>query len=213
MKKGFNENIMTGKIYDISKPLPESTEYKGVIYPLKLYFNRVLMFYDLFNNDGLLSDADKYIIGFEWFTDCEETLLTPDEKAEFVNLLIQKYVVSPRRVENNSIKIVDFSQDSGYIYASFMSDYGIDLLEQHDRLHWWKFRALFDGLSEKSIIKKIMQIRAAEIPAPTQNNHKEIEYLLEQKRYYELNISQQEKEKNVASGWAKLFAVMEQRSK
>jgi len=203
---------MLNEIYDISKPLPESIEYNGVKYLLKLYFNRVLMFFDLFNKDSILNDSDKYEIGFEWFTENEGSLLSAFEKEEFVNLIIQKYVIISRRSDNGSKKIVDFAQDSAYIYASFMSDYNIDLLNEHDKLHWWKFRALFDGLSENSIIKRIMQIRAAEIPVLNQHNYKEIEHLTQQKLYYALEISQEEKEKNVASGWAKLFAIMEQRA-
>ena len=48
-----------------------------------------------------------------------------------------------------------FSQDAPYIYAAFKEQYGIDLLSQ-EKLHWWKFLALFESLGEETKMAKIM---------------------------------------------------------
>lgn len=40
----------------------------------------------------------------------------------------------------------DYDIDSDYIYAAFMQQYGIDLLDTD--LHWHKFKALFDSITE-----------------------------------------------------------------
>lgn len=57
-------------------------------------------------------------------------------------------------------QIYDYEYDAPYIYAAFMSDYGIDLQKG---LHWWKFRALFQSLREENQICKIMGYRSMDI--------------------------------------------------
>lgn len=48
-----------------------------------------------------------------------------------------------------------FEQDAGLILAAFWQAYGIDLNEA-EGLHWWKFRALFEGLPAECELVKIM---------------------------------------------------------
>ena len=55
----------------------------------------------------------------------------------------------------------DFEIDSDYIYAAFMSQYGIDLVDI-EHLHWHKFLALFRGLKDDEVICKIMGYRCYE---------------------------------------------------
>lgn len=49
--------------------------------------------------------------------------------------------------------------DADYIYASFMQAYGIDLLEEHGKLHWFKFKALLNGLPEDTKFRQVISIR------------------------------------------------------
>lgn len=49
------------------------------------------------------------------------------------------------------------SQDAAYIYASFKEQYGIDLTQE--KMHWWKFMALFESLGEDTKMSKIMYYR------------------------------------------------------
>ncbi len=58
-------------------------------------------------------------------------------------------------------RVVDFTVDAPYIYAAFLAQYSIDLTK--DTLHWWKFRALFDGLWETHRISQIMGYRSADL--------------------------------------------------
>ncbi len=58
-------------------------------------------------------------------------------------------------------KSFDFVKDAGRIYSSFYSDYGINLF--HENLHWWEFMELFKGLSENSIMKKVIEIRTKKL--------------------------------------------------
>lgn len=51
----------------------------------------------------------------------------------------------------------DFAYDSGYILAAFQQAYHIDLTVE--RMHWWRFRALFAALPEETLMRKIMTLR------------------------------------------------------
>lgn len=58
----------------------------------------------------------------------------------------------------------DLTQDAEYIYASFRMDYGIDLLKERGKMHWYVFRALLAGLSDEVIFKKVVRIRQEPLP-------------------------------------------------
>lgn len=63
----------------------------------------------------------------------------------------------------------DFGQDAPLILAAFRQAYSIDLTSA--RLHWWQFRALFEGLPADCRICKIMEYRTADtadMPEKTQ---------------------------------------------
>ena len=49
--------------------------------------------------------------------------------------------------------LFSYEIDYPFILSGFLRDYGIDL-ETVDYMHWWKFRMLFDGLSEDTEIKQ-----------------------------------------------------------
>ncbi len=55
-------------------------------------------------------------------------------------------------------KIMDFSQDEGIIYASFLSQYGIDLYKAN--IHWWTFMHLLNALDENTAFMKIVTYRS-----------------------------------------------------
>ena len=51
----------------------------------------------------------------------------------------------------------DYQCDAGYIVAAFQQAYGIDLT--WERVHWFRFRALFAALPEETLMAKIMSWR------------------------------------------------------
>src|SRR5690625_2519881 len=69
------------------------------------------------------------------------------------------------KMTDDDEKAHDLVQDAEYIYASFMHTYRIDLFEQQGKLHWKKFKALLNGLSEDSIFSRVVGIRNAELPS------------------------------------------------
>lgn len=61
----------------------------------------------------------------------------------------------PRPIGTDSTAIpYDYDVDSDYIYAAFMQQYGIDLLDTD--MHWHKFKALFDGITEPCKLANII---------------------------------------------------------
>ena len=82
----------------------------------------------------------------------------------------------PRMREQNSERVLDYEIDAPYIYAAFMEQYGIDLIET--RLHWYKFVALLHGLHDT----ELNRIITARLYKPSGKNS---EYEKTQQKQYE----------------------------
>lgn len=66
---------------------------------------------------------------------------------------------TPHNINNNNNDIlVDYYEDGEYIYAAFMQAYNIDLINC-EHLHWHKFLALFRGLTDSTMMVRIMGYR------------------------------------------------------
>jgi hypothetical protein len=92
------------------------------------YERALAVIYKLFGDDGL-EDFDNH-----------QKLLE----------LAKKYLSCGKEIEeNNEEPDMDYKQDMEYIEASFMSDYTIDLTIQ--KMHWWKFYKLLNGLSNSEL--------------------------------------------------------------
>lgn len=89
------------------------------------------------------ADAQQIIEGVLWYYRCgnepRETSVTPRSNKRYY----------------------DYSEDSDYIYAAFMQQYGDDLLTS--KMHWWEFRAKFMALTEATEFVKIMQYRGTDV--------------------------------------------------
>lgn len=56
---------------------------------------------------------------------------------------------------------MDYSQDERYIKVSFLQEYNIDLSEIS--LHWWDFFDMLNGLSDKTVLSRVREIRNFDI--------------------------------------------------
>ena len=117
-------------------------------------------------------------------------LFTEKEKVGILDTIFQKCIRTKERpqIRKSIVPVLDFQEDGEYIYASFLQDYGIDLIERQGKLPWRKFVALFDGLSDKTKIRTVMRIRGMDLPEPNGRNQKQIQELLELKAYYALPV-------------------------
>lgn len=80
----------------------------------------------------------------------EEGLKNSRDQISLLNAA-KKFLSCNKEIEqSDEIPDMDFIEDYGYIWASFMSDYnGLDL-DKTD-MHWWKFMDLMNGLSNSEL--------------------------------------------------------------
>ncbi len=89
-----------------------------------------------------------------------------ERRAALFNSLIRFYrcgrpeKAARRSSESSSARAYDFEQDAALIMAAFQQAYGIDLTTA--KIHWWRFRALFEALPDSCRICKIMEYRTAD---------------------------------------------------
>lgn len=60
-------------------------------------------------------------------------------------------------------ELIDFEADANYIYADFLTAYGIDLINDDTSLHWWQFLALLGALPEDASMSKRMYYRSVDL--------------------------------------------------
>ena len=96
---------------------------------------------------------------------------------------------------NRRTQIYSFEHDAPYIYAAFLEQYGIDLTQEND-LHWWRFQAMFDSLSEKTQFVKIMGYRSMTITKDMSPQQKE--FYRRMQKTYAIPVSKTEREKTTA---------------
>ena len=79
-------------------------------------------------------------------------------------------------IDNNTEIDMDFNEDMDYIEASFMSDYRIDLTTE--KMHYWKFYNLLEGLSNSEIgnccvLNRVRNLRTFDLSQIKDNKERE----------------------------------------
>ncbi len=77
-----------------------------------------------------------------------------------------------------------FEHDTDFLIASFMEAYGIDLTTE--KMHWWKFKALFNNLPESTPMRQAIYYRICDIPGKASREEKE--RIRKLKEYYKLPV-------------------------
>lgn len=162
--------------------------------PVNLAFNNVLDWYEISENENI-DLMQKVKIGWQLFfngvvlqfdspDDYEVAANALGDLSEYINQ--DPYVGQESNSNDNNVtptKSFSYKQDAEAIYASFIFDYGIDLLDQQDKMRWEKFRALFNNLSPKSPFKRIVEIRQRDTSGL---KGKDLADLVEAQNYYAL---------------------------
>jgi len=194
----------------------DSFEYGSLILHLDMSFNNIIMLFNLLNDEDF-SSGEKAAIGLELLLIDYEKLdsADPDEKGNVFLFILREYLdidleeqqekdqsdESDDNEEHSSEitqkKTMDFEVDDEAIYSSFIFDYNVDLVEQQGVLHWNKFKALLNGLSEDSALMKIVNIRTMDVPEQTKHNSKERQRIIRLKNKYALEQSENVVEQNL----------------
>lgn len=182
-------------IFDIRRPLPD--EIDG--YPVDLRFQTVLNVFEIMHKQEFSTNEKLRFATAMLFSGRR---VPP---VETVNRLFEQYISTGKK-GTHSTRSFDFLQDGSYIYSSFRMDYGIDLFRE--KLHWMQFVSLFQGLSEHTKMREVMSIRQRKLPTPDKYNGELIANLLELKAYYALEITQEERERNIQNSLANLARAL-----
>ena len=140
--------------------LPDSIEVEGKQYKIYTDFREWIKFQDMLR-DTSLSNAEKMLLCKEWFID-----MAPMNK-EIVKGLCDFLVIAQEEKKRQGSQkkvqpIFSYMHDANVIYADFMREYRIDLIEI-PYMHWWKFKALLEGLSDEAEFKKRIYYRSVDL--------------------------------------------------
>lgn len=107
-------------------------------------------------NDDDLNDIERTIAVVCLLFGTEVDVVDYGEAIKKANIFL---CCGKKNLSNENTEIVmDFEQDDEYIRTSIRTDYGINLNEV-DYMHWWEYNELIHGLTEKSILNRVINIR------------------------------------------------------
>lgn len=140
---------------------PEYANIEGKLYKINTDFRYALQCFKVIN-DSTISDIERAIAIVSILFGKEDEnggiINIPDN----LNIALEKasFFLSCGKQNRNAKEMkkdMDFEYDKEYIYASFMSDYNIDL--SNIEMHFWKFCGLISGLTDNSILNRIRDLR------------------------------------------------------
>ena len=149
--------------------LPTAVSVHGETYEVLTDFRDWIRFSDLVS-DSQIDDSEKIGIMSEWYV-CG----CPGAAKDMIDGLIKFFssdgedsdqedteageTDSPAEEAKSMRQLYSYSEDAAYIICGFLECYGIDLLEI-PYMHWWKFKALLNAMSEETEFKKRIQYRS-----------------------------------------------------
>ena len=150
--------------------LPQAVKVGGRFFAIHTDFKYILRFREL------LSDKNAPLTAFDFMYINE----IPAGRLEGITA-IYDFMNLPRELprstgEESGEIVLDYDKDAPYIYAAFLEQYGIDLVDT--RLHWYKFLSLLHGLHDT----ELNRIIAARLWKP---NGKTGDYEKYQQKQYE----------------------------
>lgn len=139
---------------------PEYAEIDGEMYKINTGYEYALQCFKIID-DKSISDMERAIA-------IVSVLFGREENGDVVGIpenldkALEKasiYLSCAKDDKNSKVtkKDMDFERDKEFIYASFVSDYNIDL--ENKDMHFWKYCSLIGGLTENSILNRIRDLR------------------------------------------------------
>lgn len=184
--------------------LPNSVKIRDTKYRVRTGFATWMKFGETMA--AKLDPTEKLYRAITLCFDADVTKRLPPNPVEMMSALCDFYSVGKKTEKGDTKRrapVLDFARDWDSIYASFYSEYGIDLFSED--LHWYRFVALLGGLSEDAPIMKKMYYRS--VDPNTEKNPTRRKYLRKMKRAYALPDTRTaaERETDFAECMAELF--------
>ncbi|WP_352400933.1 bacteriophage Gp15 family protein [Anaerotignum sp.] len=177
--------------------LPQKITIEDRDYPIRWDF-RVGILYELLMLDEDVKGAEKPLLALRLFyVEIPQNWKMALEAIQWFYRggEDEKSCFNKRGITKKQERIYSFEQDAPYIYSAFLEQYHMDLTEVW-QLHWWKFRALFQGLRDDTVFSRIMGYRAMEISESMGKEQKE--FYRRMKEIYRLPMGKGEEEKLAA---------------
>ena len=148
---------VSGKHYAINTDFRSSIDFAIVLHDNNIDpLERIVRGLDIYYTAEMPDDKGKAYAACIGFYRCGEEIEEAEEEGEAQKRKAPEIKRPPRK------RVLDYEQDARYIFAAFMGQYRMDLSEI-DYLHWWKFKAMMDGLNDSQMIVKIMGYRGADL--------------------------------------------------
>lgn len=185
----------------LTEKLPDYIEVNNKKYPINSDFRHWIKVTGIvFGND---SEFKKLANVF-----CEVFSELPDAPAGEILSAVMSFYSPPQKInatENNKAgkRQYDFDYDAELIYSAFLQQYGIDL--SCVKMHWWQFKALFDGLNDSTQFIKVVGYRSIKLSDIKDKEQKK--YYRKMKQLYKLpdTRTQEEKEQAMNDMFEKMF--------
>lgn len=134
------------------KALPNAVMVEGSALLVNPDFRVILKILRMVDDDAI-PDMHKPILLCQWFYQESIPASLVSQAVEAFQCFLRLGDTSVPQTKSDPV--FDHEQDAAEIYASFLSLYGIDLMEVN--MHWWKFSALLDGAfrSQCALAEKI----------------------------------------------------------
>lgn len=175
----LNTDFRTSILFELLMQDKDISNEDKVALSINLYFNRQPQSYE---------EMKKMTKAIIWFYSCG------NKKQEIKENNQEREIV---KKEKKKKQIYSFEQDDFLIYSAFMEQYHIDLNEA--KLHWWKFKAMFDGLNDDILFSKVMGYRSIDLSKI--KDKKQREHYAKLQKHWALidNRSSEEKENDFAN--------------
>ena len=173
--------------FKLTNRFNDQIEIDGKICELNLAYDTILRLFELFG-DADYSVSQKLDIAYQMLV-VDGPLIDISKKDKLIPFILKEFLDIDlfAKKEQDLEKDYDLEQDAGYIYASFLFDYKMDLFEQQGKLHWIKFNHLLANLSKDSKFKEVIGYRKMKIPKSTKGNEDYRKHVIAMKKAYKLN--------------------------
>lgn len=188
----------------LTETLPDFIVVKGQKCQIKTDFKVWLEFSHIFSDEQITPEKIIRIFTLMFFE-------LPPNMLEAMNGLVSffshsqetKGTSSRKENKKETKKYYDFEYDADLIFSGFYQQYKIDLTESN--MHWWKFKALLNGLSDETQFMKVVQYRCTDLSKIKDKEQKK--FYSKMKVLYRLpdNRSVEQKEKSLNNAMESMF--------
>ncbi|MGI6663881.1 MAG: Gp15 family bacteriophage protein [Christensenellaceae bacterium] len=140
------------------KAFPNTVEVAGSVFLINADYRVALKIFRI-HGDGNVQGTSKVLLSLQWFYSLPMYCLLAKNNGALdeVYMAMMRFLVGePKETPKEQKQEYCFEFDAQEIYASFLQQYGIDIVDI-DFLHWYKFSALFAGLGEETpFVRKVI---------------------------------------------------------